>query len=155
MKIQIDSLKEGHNGWLETVSPGELELNGSPFNGKVSVQLDVDKRSGKIPVSIKAKSVGRFTCDRCGEEFDREIEGKCSIMFVMREQPLPDEMPGDDVRSYFSGQSELDVTSDIRDALLLSIPFKLLCSEDCKGLCPGCGVNLNFEECKCLKEKDR
>ncbi len=152
MKIHIESLKEGHNHWLETVSPGELELESPPFNGKVTVEFNVEKRSGKIPVSIHVKSVGRFTCDRCDEEFDKEIDGECIVMFVKRDQPLPDEMPGDDLRTFLPGQSELDVTTDVRDALLLSLPLKLLCSEDCKGLCPVCGINLNFEECTCVKK---
>jgi len=150
MKIHIESLKEGHNHWFETVSPSDFELEDSPFDGKVFIEFNVEKRSGKIPVSIMVKSVGCFTCDRCGEEFDKEIIGECIVMFVKRDQPLPDEMPGDDLRTFLPGQSELDVTTDARDALLLSLPLKQLCSEDCKGLCPVCGINLNFEECTCV-----
>lgn len=45
--------------------------------------------------------------------------------------------------------SDLDIDDDIREEILLNFPMKVLCKPDCKGICPGCGVNLNFEECKC------
>jgi uncharacterized protein len=44
---------------------------------------------------------------------------------------------------------ELDITDDIRDTLLLALPMKMLCTEDCRGLCAGCGANLNEEPCRC------
>ena len=48
----------------------------------------------------------------------------------------------------------LDVDSIVREDVLLSLPTKHLCDEDCKGICAGCGVNLNEQECKCEKEID-
>lgn len=46
-------------------------------------------------------------------------------------------------------EQEVDITEDIREELLLEIPQKILCSEDCKGLCSSCGGDLNKDECKC------
>ncbi|MBD3264802.1 MAG: hypothetical protein GF375_06845 [Candidatus Omnitrophica bacterium] len=43
----------------------------------------------------------------------------------------------------------LDIDKDIREEILLNFPLKVLCSSKCKGLCPGCGANLNIEACKC------
>ena len=48
---------------------------------------------------------------------------------------------------------EVDITSDIREELLLTMPSRFLCSEECKGLCPGCGANLNDGKCTCGKKK--
>ena len=45
--------------------------------------------------------------------------------------------------------SKADLTDAVRDALLLELPYRFLCSEDCKGLCPTCGVNLNLGACTC------
>jgi uncharacterized protein len=47
------------------------------------------------------------------------------------------------------GASVLDLTEDVRQTILLSVPLKLLCSETCAGLCPRCGANLNTEVCTC------
>jgi uncharacterized protein len=47
---------------------------------------------------------------------------------------------------------ELDITDDIREDVLISLPTKYLCSQDCVGLCPTCGKNLNREKCECMIE---
>ena len=46
---------------------------------------------------------------------------------------------------------KVDLTKIVEDAILTNLPITLLCNEDCKGLCPTCGVNLNDEQCKCNK----
>ncbi len=47
----------------------------------------------------------------------------------------------------------IDVTQDIREDLLLEMPFTFRCSPDCKGICPGCGANLNTEKCRCRRKR--
>ena len=42
----------------------------------------------------------------------------------------------------------------MRDALLLELPYRFLCSEDCKGLCSNCGINLNLGTCTCHEEEE-
>jgi uncharacterized protein len=53
----------------------------------------------------------------------------------------------------YSGDS-FDPDEDLRELLLLETPTVFLCSETCKGLCPGCGTNLNTETCSCQKAED-
>ena len=154
MKIRTESLNDGENRWTESVEPFELDLDTSVYTQPLSVKLDVEKRSGKIPVSIHVSTQGRYNCDRCGEEFNREIDGDCRIIFIQRENTFPGETKGDELRSFLLGQPELDITSDVRDVILLSVPLKLLCTDDCLGLCTRCGVNLNTDACKCGKQTD-
>jgi len=152
MKIRIENLRDGSNHWIEEIDPKDLDLDTDSFKNPVVVKLDIEKRSGKITVSFSAETKGSFICDRCGENFQMNIVGKCSVMFVQRETQLPDEMPGDDLRSFRPGQTEINISVDIRDTLLLALPFRLLCSENCLGVCPDCGANLNKEKCKCDKQ---
>ena len=49
---------------------------------------------------------------------------------------------------------EVDLGELVREAVVLDMDTKHLCSENCKGLCAGCGVNLNHEECRCKPEVD-
>ena len=49
---------------------------------------------------------------------------------------------------------ELELDELMREVFLLEMDTKNLCSEDCKGLCPGCGVDLNVESCRCKREID-
>ena len=149
MLIRIASLRDGLNRWLESVHADDLEIDPTTYPHSVEVEIEADKRGGKIAVEVKAQTEGLFVCDRCGKDFHRFIGGDCAVMFIRREEPLPDEMPGDDLRSFILGQEKLDITTEVRDALLLSLPLKILCRDDCLGLCPDCGANLNDEECRC------
>jgi uncharacterized protein len=149
MKIRIASLKTGSNQWQEDVNPANLSLDPKIYKEDLAVSFEVTKQSGKIAIDFVTNAVGHFVCDRCTEEFEQKFDGSCSVIFVQSEKPLPDEMPGDDMRTYQLGQEELDISVDVRDSLLLAEPLKHLCKEDCRGLCPRCGVNLNLEACHC------
>lgn len=55
----------------------------------------------------------------------------------------------DDEDAYFYSKGLIDLTEMVDEKLLLSFPYSVLCKEDCKGICVGCGANLNYEDCKC------
>ena len=52
-------------------------------------------------------------------------------------------------------EEEVDMTPEIREDILLAMPSRFKCSENCKGLCSGCGVNLNTEKCRCSAKKKK
>jgi uncharacterized protein len=149
MKIRLASLQNGFNRWLETIEPSELELSPGHFDSSLEVGLTAEITGGRVTLQITVTTPGHFECDRCGNFFRQSIAGACSVMFIKRDEALPDEMPGDDLRTFLPGQDELDITVDVRDAMLLAMPMRLLCREECRGLCPRCGVNLNTESCNC------
>jgi len=149
MKIKLSNLQDGENRFEETLAPEVLELGDVNLLLPISVNLTIEKHGGRIGMEVQASSRGEFLCDRCGDEFTRDIVGNCLVQFIQRDQPLPNELPGDELRSFRRGQDVLDIATEIRDALLLVFPQKKLCSEDCKGLCLKCGANLNYETCSC------
>ncbi len=154
MKIRIASLRKGINTWNEQVDPVDFELDPERYRHPVSVDLAAEKLIGKIRLEIVTKTAGSYTCDRCSDEFSIEISGNCSVVFIERDSPLPNESPGDELRSYIYGQDELDLQQELRDAVLLSLPMQIICCEECKGLCSGCGANLNNEACSCAVLKE-
>ena len=61
-------------------------------------------------------------------------------------------LENDDFDLYYDGtelKDYLEIDQDVREKILLNFPMKVLCKPGCKGLCPNCGVNLNYQECKC------
>jgi len=59
------------------------------------------------------------------------------------------ELGNEDLKtSFFSGE-EIDLSKLIRDQIILNVPYKALCHEECRGLCPRCGANLNEGDCGC------
>ena len=86
-------------------------------------------------------------CDRCLEEVDRvfpiQIEKELDLTASDGEQSME--------KSNFMAGTSLDVDQLIFGEILVSWPMKVLCREDCKGICKRCGANLNLTECQCQK----
>ena len=153
MEILISRLKYGINRWQEHVNPADLELNPENFKNKVYVDITADKHTRKVLVQLTAQTEGINRCDRCGADFQNAIEGGCVVRFMQSESAFPGETSEDDLRTFHLGQDELDITQEVRDALLLALPLKRLCAEDCKGICTKCFANLNTETCTCVLEE--
>ena len=102
--------------------------------GTFHVQADTDK-----PVGLK----------KCTGLFEQDID----ITFETYEQ-LPDgEFDGEPRVRLENGQLQLDIGAIIWEEFALTLPFKPLCSEECKGICPGCGKDLNTEACECKQDE--
>lgn len=87
------------------------------------------------------------TCDRCLEDAEFDVSAEVDEYYLFEE---PEHVEGEDDDVEFSLVSE-DHTIDLSDAflsaLVMETPFVVLCREDCKGLCPVCGANLNEGDC--------
>ena len=89
-------------------------------------------------------------CDRCASPFDREIHFPIHAVLVTE---LADEENEDEWVFPLEGDSA-DLDDIVRTVFVLNLDSKLLCKEDCKGLCHRCGKNLNDGPCNCQKELD-
>jgi len=96
----------------------------------------------KLHGSLAAEAVRH--CARCLCEVRVPIRVDVDETFAREADPdEPDRYP-------FEG-SELDLTDCVHDNLVLELPIRVVCSEDCKGLCPVCGINRNLDSCTCLE----
>ena len=89
-------------------------------------------------------------CDRCASEFDRDIDFPINVVLVTE---LANEENEDEWVFPLEGDSA-DLDDIVRTVFVLNLDSKLLCDEDCKGLCCRCGKNLNDGPCSCQKELD-
>lgn len=85
-------------------------------------------------------------CRRCVNWFEINIATTLDLLFSMGNEPT--EPTDEDDERYYDGET-LDISEDVRRALVLEIPTWSLCSETCKGLCLECGTDLNTTECSC------
>ncbi len=90
--------------------------------------------SGEILVSGQVKTAVSLSCARCLEKFEREIESH----FEQRYSP-------DD--------SVIDVSEEIREAVIVDLPLTAVCRPDCAGICPTCGANRNTAPCACAQKE--
>jgi len=119
-----------------------------PVSQPVNVEGRIRNKAGMLLCEMKMQTTLHCICDRCMEEFSEEK--LCETSCVLAEERQFD----DDEDIVLLENDEVDLGDLARTAFILSMDTKFLCSEDCKGLCPGCGVNLNFESCHCKKEVD-
>jgi len=89
-------------------------------------------------------------CGRCAEESEHPVEGE----FDSFEEPgeSADPLVDESRLRVVKGVPELDVAGYLWEQFLLALPDRPLCSDDCKGLCPTCGINKNQGSCACAQE---
>lgn len=132
----------------------ELDLSDVDFGGvrpavrPVSVVGAVRNIAGMLQLNADVDTMLSCVCDRCGTAFEKPFHVSLERMLA---NELEDE-ENDEILLLDDGTFDLDEL--VREAFILNMDTKTLCREDCKGLCPGCGANLNFEECRCKKEID-
>ena len=152
LKLKIDALKHEKTLHLEEVlNWKELELDGEsyPYFKPVAVKIEATFSKGRISVSGNVTTGIIHPCDRCLEPVYLDINGKIEALYLPQsEKPKYVEKSVEltDLEStfYYSPNDEfIDLEERIVEAIIMEVPIKVLCSEDCKGLCPYCGINLN------------
>jgi uncharacterized protein len=119
-----------------------------PITQPVRVTGSVRNVADVLMLEGQVSSVLDYTCDRCMSRFSREKT--VELQFLLAEAIEGE----DDGEIVLLDDGEIDVGDLAYTAFVLDMDTKHLCSEDCKGLCPGCGVNLNQEPCRCKKQPD-
>lgn len=130
------------------ITPEELEsVHGYLFDGPVHVSGLVRNRSGIVTLKIQVACTLHVICDRCLEESSRDYSYDFTHTVV---RSLNSE--GDVYDMYLvAEQDSIDLNETAISDLLLELPTKMLCRDDCKGLCDICGCNLNETTCDCRK----
>ena len=146
-KIVIDLTENMANVGMELPFAGEYSLPSTlmPYPNatlnKVVVNFGVTFDNPNVIVSGVIICHISGNCDRCLSRVDTQIELPFEQTFYKDE--------ADDEDRYIYSNSLLDATQAVCDEIVLSLPMSLLCKEDCKGLCPKCGCDLNERQCGC------
>ena len=131
----------------------ELDLSGVDFGGMYPIREPVvvtgqaRNTAGMLTLEMEMSTVLKSVCDRCMKPFDnpRRVSYQCLLDDAPEEE-------NDEIVPLVN--HTLDAGELAKTIFILEMDTKTLCSEDCKGLCPGCGVDLNQGSCTCKKEVD-
>ena len=133
-----------------TMDLSQVDFGGyCPVQEPVHVEGQVRNTAGMLELSLRAWAMLDCICDRCAKEFRREKEVSYSCLLAEEKQ----NEENDEIVLLEQGEF-VDVEDLARTAFILGMDTKTLCSEDCKGLCPRCGADLNLGPCSCKKEID-
>jgi len=118
----------------------------------VNVVLNLNRRPDHIRITGKIVGVLEVSCHRCLRSFPLPLNEQVDIYLVPDERiPEGEEKelePGELLYEFFDGEV-IEVDRLVAENIFLALPVKVLCSEDCRGICPKCGANLNEEPCRC------
>ncbi len=154
MKINLVKLHEGLNQLRFQIKPESLGFDQKQetlllFPNEIHADVEVQKFSDKFFIKIALITAAHYSCDRCLDEFNQNLEASFQLIYSKHSR---DQFADDEYRFLGEDETEIDLSADVRENILLVIPMKHLCRESCKGLCPHCGVNLNYESCDCHQE---
>ena len=141
----------GYSLWRET-APIWMILYGQtyPVTEPVLAEGTVRNTAGVLVMTGKIHTTIHGVCDRCAGNFDQELSFPIDVVLVTE---LANEENEDEWVFPLEGDSA-DLEDIVRTVFVLNMDSKLLCKEDCKGLCCRCGTNLNEGPCSCQKELD-
>ncbi len=152
MKILIAGLKQGLTHLSEEINSDFLESRWREFYpGSIKCEVDVDRFLRELRVKISLSTTGYYSCDRCLEKFSAGHQAEYEQIYKIGEGP---DAVDDEVIQLPADTVEIDLRELIQEILILHHPLKMLCKEDCAGLCPGCGADLNKEACTCRSEDE-
>jgi len=162
MLFEIKDLEVRPVDFTESIAPGVLDL-GIDYRQQTPIETSgradlVEEHHGKHKVIQDIRVKGQLatslevSCARCLEPITQDVRREFDLLY----RPLGvdagrDEMSVTDAEaeiSYYEGQGVL-LEDVLREQVLLAVPLKAICHEDCKGLCPHCGKNLNQGSCSC------
>ena len=122
--------------------------------------LESEARIEKVGQSLLIKggfqTELRLRCVRCLKEFTYPLSSTFQLSLLPargKEFAGETELEGEDMESSFFEGGEIHLSEIACEQVFLEIPYQPICREDCKGLCPACGKDLNIESCTCAKEK--
>lgn len=136
MILKVINYKEGVPEQLETAyDPKELDLDFVDLHYIQQVELEGTAERIRQTVTFQGILSSRMeqVCARCLDKIQNKVTAPFDLSYDIQ------------------GRDTVDTTDDLRDILILGHPERFLCRSGCKGICAGCGVNLNRETCRCKK----
>lgn len=146
---------------FELALPEKIEHWGQEYvpAGPLRVKAEASYTAERFLMRLSVASEFTLPCSRCLSETGLAINGDLRYLFTLRnlrEERENEEEPADgdvEVIRIDAFDGELNLAPYVWEVLILSLPEGVLCSEDCRGLCPVCGRNLNEGDCGCEEDK--
>ena len=151
MIIDIKTLRQGvsHYQINETAEKLGIDIEDVKFTAPVLSTVEISNVTGQLTVSGSIKSGFETNCARCGCISKGNIDSTFEHKYVNGEAFPGGELNKDALDEEILSRDTLDFFDEIRQAVLLAVPEKVVCRENCKGICPGCNKNLNKDKCSC------
>jgi uncharacterized protein len=159
MILRIDNIDNEEGGFevLESKERFNLDSPDCVLTEDVKIQGKLEKFGQEIFCEGRLETVLSVKCSRCLENFSFSVNSELKINYVpqVANNKLANEieLTESDIDQEFYEDDKIELSSPVRDSILLSLPHIKLCRKDCAGLCSQCGINLNKNNCDCNVEE--
>jgi uncharacterized protein len=159
MRLDLSQVRTGREHYEKVYDPGVFSADREAFQvvAPVALFFDILKDKEQFHLTGTVRTTLELPCSRCLEPFRSPVDAS----FDLRYQPHAlntgsdeREIEEDDLSTAFYENDEIDLGQLMREQFYLSVPMKPLCQDDCRGLCPVCGTNLNRGTCECKQGWD-
>lgn len=163
MKIRVTDIKDKEQELASEEPLGSYrtlvavqEAGECQFLAPLTVRLNVLREYDHIRVRGEVRTMVQLTCSRCLNDYPVDILSTFTIFYTAAgDQPQDEEveLSEEDMVAITYAGDEIDFTNEIAEQVLMELPYKPLCRENCQGLCPVCGADLNTSPCNCGEQK--
>ena len=157
MRIELENLEGGQGDFAYVYQPDEL----NPVDERVrltasaAVTGKVRLSGNEVFVNGHVDTRAQVECDRCLQPVEAPVSADFALEYITGSEYESSEVPeltdAEMSVSVFDGEA-LDVDEIVKEQILLAVPTRMLCREDCKGICPECGIDRNTGECNCVAD---
>jgi len=154
MKLILKELKNGINHFSFKTEGVDLDIKPEEidFASEVKLKFSVLKAGNSLNCQGEIKARLKLECGRCLTEFVQPVTSRIEFILEMDDEKIGMDTQDDDYQFISKETISYDLNPRVREAMILTLPIKPLCQEDCKGLCQFCGSNLNQKTCSCSQE---
>jgi uncharacterized protein len=152
--IEIESLKPEPLHIQHVYGIGDLEFKheDAALEEPVSADFILTHKEKDLCIEGAVRTAIRYQCSRCLKDCSHVLDASFSLFYLPQAEWKKDEEVElkyeDMVIGYYDGM-RLDVDLMVLEQIELAVPMKFICREDCRGLCPSCGADLNEGTCPC------
>jgi uncharacterized protein len=155
MRIEVENLTAAAKPFAHTYRPEEVEVEeeGAQLIADAAVEGSATRKGEQVRLRGTIRTEVELLCDRCAAPQNAPLAVEFDTSFIPQEveavKPENVELQAEDlILSAYVGDT-VDLDELVREQILLALPSRHLCREDCKGLCQRCGADLNRNQCSC------
>jgi uncharacterized protein len=158
MIINVNRISEQGYALNDTIDIDSAYLleDESFFLEGLNYQIFFKRENQRIQAQGKIKTTISLVCVRCLEQFELKINSRFDIILFAKEMVdlRSTALDEEELEYIFFENDQIDLEKILIEQVNLFIPFKPVCNSGCKGICPGCGANLNHSACPCEESKN-
>jgi uncharacterized protein len=154
MLLELTRYRQPVNEFARTFKPEEVAGEGDSYRivAPVDLAFEIHKDKDKFRLVGTVTTELELACSRCLEPFRLPVAAPFDLRYLPASEASTEadrEVDDEDLETSYYENDAIDLNGLLREQFYLALPMKPLCQDDCRGLCPQCGTNLNTGSCSC------